>query len=269
MDIISSPQNQLIKETKKLQQRKYRESQKLFLIEGIRLAEEALKAKVAEKFFYSLEMLQTERGQTLLSNLQAQMPAKAIIEVSSNVLHTLAETETPQGIVGVARQQDSEICKLEPGNKSLLLIMDSLQEPGNLGTMLRTGWAAGVTAVICLPGTVDPYNGKTVRASMGGIFNVPVFSGISWDKVEQWCRQQGYQIVAGGLQGKDYYKVKYAQRVALVIGNEGKGLTQVQADEIDVEVTIPMTPKAESLNAAVAGGILLYEIIRSQTEDLI
>lgn len=263
MEIITSTQNQSIKEAKKLQQRKYREAHKLFLVEGIRLAEEALRAGYGERFFYSQELLQTKRGQALFQDLLTMLPNQgAIIEVSSAVLQDLAETETPQGIVGIARQQNTNFAHLKPQEKSLLLIADSVQDPGNLGTMLRTAWAAGVAAVICLPGTVDPYNGKTVRASMGGIFNLPVFSGVGWDKVLEWCKQQGYQIVAGSVQGEDYYSVKYAGRVALIIGNEGQGLIQVKPSEIDLEVTIPMDPKAESLNAAVAGGILIYEIIR-------
>jgi len=265
MEIISSVQNQLIKESRKLQQRKYREEQKAFLIEGVRLAEEALPRGALTTVFYTEQLLQSERGQALYQRLQEKATAGLVLqEVTPQVLKTLAETESPQGIVAIARQQDKPLSRLSLPERALFLIADSLQDPGNLGTMIRTAWCAGADGVICLPGTVDPYNGKTVRASMGGIFNVPVFTGLAWPEVRDWCRSQGVQIVAGDLAGQPHYSLNYAPKTALVIGNEGQGLTHVRPEQVDALVTIPLAPGAESLNAAVACGILVYEIVRQR-----
>jgi len=264
MEIITSGQNRLIKETKKLQQRKYREERKLFLVEGVRLVEEALYSGNCQKAFYSKRLLSTERGEALLQKLRERLPTKDdLVAVSPQVLKLLADTESDQGVLAIARQQDYELDTLRLGDRALLLVADSLQDPGNLGTMLRTAWCAGVDAVICLPGTVDPYNSKTVRASMGGIFHVPVIMRIGWEQVREWCRKQEVQLVAGDLQGQPYYSQSYADRVALVIGNEGQGLIQVKAEQLAARVTIPLAPGAESLNAAVACGVLLFHIRNS------
>lgn len=265
MEIISSTQNQLVKDTKKLQQRKYREEMKHFLVEGVRLAEEAYKAGVLETLFYSENVLDTERGRALLHTLNEKQSAQIYLqEVTPQVLHVLAETESPQGLVGIVRQQENNLEQQLLSQTALILIADSLQDPGNLGTMIRTAWCAGVDAVVCLPGTVDPYNGKTVRASMGGIFNVAIITGVEWDSVWAWCQEQRLQIVAGGLHGQPHFTLDYAPKVALVIGNEGQGLTHVQPEQIDAQVTIPLAVGAESLNAAVACGVLVYEIMRQK-----
>jgi len=267
MEIITSVQNDLIKDTKKLQQKKYREETNSYLIEGVRLAEEAFQAQVLETVFYSESLLETERGLALYQHLSLALTGGAVLqEVSPQVLKALAETESPQGSVAIARRQANELSQLQLKEAALVLIADSLQDPGNLGTMIRTAWCAGAAAVICLPGTADPYNGKTVRASMGGIFNVPVLTGLSWEQVREWCKQQELQLVAGGLQGQEHFSLQYGPRVALVIGSEGQGLTNVALDEVEAQVTIPLAPGAESLNAAVACGILVYEIVRQRAE---
>lgn len=263
MEIITSAQNPLIKETKKLQQKKYREEKCQYLIEGVRLVEEAYKTGQIVAAFYDDTLLKTSRGMALLHTIESENIT--LTEVSTQVLSTLAETETPQGIVAVLQKQSFGLAGFTPSQSGVILICDGVQDPGNLGTMLRTAWAAGVDALVCLPGTVDPYNGKTVRASMGGIFHVPVYLAPDWQELQQWLRSRNYQLVAGvPEESKNYARVKYDKKVALVIGNEAQGLINIKNEAVDIRVSIPLSKGAESLNAAVACGILLYEIARQR-----
>ncbi|MDX9871439.1 MAG: RNA methyltransferase [Clostridia bacterium] len=269
MEKITSVQNTLIKETKKLQQKKHRELQQKYLVEGVRLLEEALKTDVLESFFYDETLLKTARGNDLLQKIleyQVSVSHTNVHEVTEAVLKDLAETETPQGAVAVARQKHASLEGLRRDKADgLLLILDGLQDPGNLGTLLRTAWACGAKAVITLPGTAEAYNGKVVRATMGSIFYIPVVPDVSWEDVFNWCREEGYTLAAGDMAGEKLYtEVAYPPKTALVIGNEGQGLKNVRAEELDCRVRIPLANGVESLNAAVAGGILLYEIIRDK-----
>lgn len=271
MEIISSLQNPLIKEARKLRQKKYREQTKKFLVEGIRLVEEGLSAQAVEWIFHDETLEKTERGYELLKRSRKyvqQHQGRSCFKVKTSVLQALSETQTSQGIVAVAVQGNvfrlHELAVNEgPG---LLLILDGLQDPGNMGTLLRTAWACGAGAAICLPGTVEPFNSKVVRSTMGSIFRLPLITDEDWPTVAGWCREKGYTLVAGDLQAGDvYYDLAYPKRVALVIGNEGKGFVNASPDEIDLRAKIPLFNGVESLNAAVAGGILLYEIIRQQS----
>lgn len=267
MEIIQSAQNPLIKGVKKLQQKKYREEKGEFLIEGIRLVEEAERAEQLEMFFYDESLWKTKRGCLLFHRLKQK--TGRCHQVSSEVLKVLSETQTPQGIVAVAKKKELTLSALSGRPEGIVLISDGIQDPGNLGAMIRTAWAAGVGALIALTGTVDPYNSKTVRSTMGGIFHVPLLTQLTWQEVYEWIRRQGYQVVAGVLDGgEDYYRNDYTGKVALIIGNEGQGLQTVVLQDVDRKVKIPLAQGAESLNAAVACGILLYEIVKQQSKAL-
>lgn len=264
VEMIESRRNTIIKERIKLQQKKYRQKTGCFLVEGIRLVEEALTAGRLAEAFVDETLGQTERGRQLLQSLAEN--AVVSYQVTREILRDLAETESPQGIVGVASQIQEKIAALQLSH-GLIIILDGIQDPGNLGTIWRTAWAAGVDAIFCLPGTVDPYNGKTVRATMGGVFHVPVFCGeeIEWTTIQQWAKARGFQLVAGLLgASQHHYEVTYGKRVALIIGNEAKGLLTVAPAELDNLVQIPLIEGAESLNAAVASGILVYEVLRQR-----
>jgi len=269
VEIIVSAQNTLIKEVKKLQQKKYRDFNKKYLVEGIRMVEEGLRYDVLESFFYDETICKTGRGSNLLHKIKEKVKSEnntGCYEVTSSILNGLAETETPQGIVAVAIQRITELPSLAYNNDTgLLLIIDGIQDPGNLGTLLRTAWACGTQAVICLPGTVEPFNNKVVRATMGSIFQIPLIINESWTNTKRWCYEQQYSLVAGDISGQfEYSKVHYPQKVALIIGNEGHGLMSVSPDQVDYKVKIPLLNGVESLNASVAGGILLYEIVRQR-----
>lgn len=263
MEIITSLQNKWVVEAKKLQQKKYREAQGLFLVEGLRLTEEALKQGEITQVFYHEMLASTERGAALLKGLSGK--ARQLFQVSSKVLAALAETQTPQGIVAVVRKEVTVLKDFQPQGCGPLVLLDGLQEPGNLGTIIRTLWAGGGEGLLCLEGTADPYNSKSVRASMGGIFAMPILLNLKWDKIYTWARQQGYLLVAGDVdQAIDYRLVPWQPKTILCIGNEGRGFSQISSDAKLIRAKLPLTAGAESLNAAVAAGILLYETIRNK-----
>ena len=261
MEIITSAQNQWVAEAKKLRQKKYREETGLFLAEGLRLAEEAAKAGTVREVYYHETFSDTDRGAALLKSLS--VGARRFFQVSARVLDAIAETETPQGIVCVCERRQPALKDFSP-DRGLMVAADGIQDPGNLGSLIRTLWAAGGKGLICLRGATDPYGGKCVRASMGGIFHLPVFTDLIWATASRWILDQGYAVIAadpGG--GLDYRQMKWPVKTLLCIGGEARGLTSIPSDEIAEHVFIPLAEGAESLNAAVAAGILIFESRRA------
>ena len=256
MDVITSAQNQSVAEARKLKQKKFREESGLYLAEGLRLAEEAAKAGSVLEVYYHESFSDMERGAELLSALSVK--TRRFYQVTARVLNTLAETETPQGVVCVCERRQASIKDFSP-DRGLVVVADGIQDPGNLGAILRTLWAAGSQGLICLPGTTDPYNGKCIRASMGAIFNVPVFTDLRWSLVSRWALDHGYAAVAADAHGgTDYRQIEWPDKTLLCIGNEAKGLLTIPAEDINERVFIPLAEEAESLNAAVAAGILIF-----------
>ena len=260
MEIITSAQNQWIAEARKLKQKKYREDKGQFLAEGLRLAEEAAKAAVVREVYYHESFGDTERGSALLKVLSAK--TGRFFQVSARVLDALAETETPQGVVCVCDRVQTALDEFKPP-KGLVVAADGIQDPGNLGALARTMWAAGGCGLICLHGTTDPFGGKSVRASMGGLFHLPVFTGVSWSSAAGWAAGLGYTVVAavpGG--GTDYRTMAWPEKTLLCVGNEARGLLTVEEEDVAGRVYIPLAEGAESLNAAVAAGILIFSALR-------
>ena len=261
MEMITSPQNEWVAQARKLKQKKYREDRGAFLAEGLRLSEEAAKAGVVEEVFYHESLADTARGEILLKQLAAK--TKHFYKVSAKIVNTLAETETPQGIVCVCKVRKIALKDFQPDNGPIL-VADGIQDPGNLGAILRTLWAAGGQALFCLKGTTDPYGGKCVRASMGGVFHAPVFADIDWQTTVKWALARGYAIVAAdSSKGVDYRKASWREKTILCVGSEALGLNSIPEEDIDEYVHIPLAKDAESLNAAVAAGILIFESVRS------
>ena len=254
--MISSTSNGQVKQVIALQTKaKIRREQGLFVVEGLRLTGE-VPADRLEKLYVTEEFLEEHPDSVKRS---AEI-------VTEQVLRAMSDTQTPQGILGVVRQQEysiEEMCrdKKEP----LLLILENIQDPGNLGTMMRTAEAAGVDGVIMSRDTVDIYNPKVVRSTMGAIFRLPFAYVDSLDEVMRRCKELGITTYAAHLGGKNNYdKENYQRGSAFLIGNEGNGLTDHLANQADVFVKIPMAGKAESLNAAVAAAVLVYEAARQR-----
>jgi TrmH family RNA methyltransferase len=259
--VITSVSNQLVKMACSLRHKKGRREQNLYSAEGIHLVTEAVKAGVAiRQFFWSEKLLSTGEGSDLLQLLTGKYPG---IELSQPVMEKVCETESPQGIVALLTLPPEE--PLDLSGVKLGLIIDGLQDPGNVGTIIRTAWAGGVDCLILTANTVDPYQGKAVRASMGGIFHQKIFRNISPAWIMEAAAKAGQQIVAG-VPGapRSYFSVDLNPPTLLLLGNEGRGITAEWEKYDLVNVYIPQPGNAESLNVSVAAGILMYEVIRQR-----
>jgi len=257
---ITSRQNQFLQLAKSLRQKKYRQQQDRFLAEGVRTLEELLASPLEVDFvLYCPELLPAERGQELL----AALAGRGIRHwpVAAPIFRDLSDTESPQGIAAVVKTPAWRLADLTQKG-GMLLILDGVQDPGNLGTMLRTAWAAAAGGVAAVNGAVDYFNPKTVRASMGAVFQLPLLKS-SRERLLPQLRAQGYRILVADLTGQIRYDQALASgRVAWVMGSEAAGPDPAWLEEADQVVKIPLPGGAESLNVAVAAGILLYETLR-------
>ena len=254
--MITSLQNATIKQVRALQtQRRARAAAREFVLEGVRLVEETLRARAAPRLvLYTAEV--DARGQTALAQL-AQVKSTTLCEVSSPVFAFISETETPAGLLAVMPFPDMPV----PQPLTLALVLDGLADPGNVGTLLRTAEAAGVEAVFLLPNTVEAYNPKVVRAAMGAHLRLPIVP-LTWETLpEALAGTTLYVAEAGG--GEAYDAVDWRGPCALIIGGEASGPSP-RARQFAKAVHIPMPGPAESLNAAIAGGVVLFEIARQR-----
>ncbi|MGZ0052586.1 23S rRNA (guanosine(2251)-2'-O)-methyltransferase RlmB [Brevibacillus gelatini] len=266
-EIITSVQNPLVKRLHQLLDKKGREEQGRYLVEGAHLVEEALKSGAeVTTILYDQERSLDPACQRALAN---HSQAAQVIAASAAVLAKLSETKSPQGIVAEVKKTASDwdewVDKLAEKENALLLFLDEIQDPGNLGTILRTAEAAGVDGVVLGKGSVDIYNGKVVRATMGAMFRLPVFARELAATAGEWKQQGGRVLVSSLSQDSvSYDQADYSGKIALVIGNEGRGVSKGMLSCADQFVHIPLYGKAESLNAAVAAGIFVYEAQRNR-----
>jgi RNA methyltransferase, TrmH family len=234
---------------------KERREENAFVAEGVRLVEEALAAGISFRFgLYSEEV--SERGMALVQHLQSQ--AVAMDQVSSDLLKTVSETRNSQGILAVLDHSPLPI----PEQLTFALILDSIRDPGNLGTLLRAAAAAGVQAVFLPPETTDAFAPKVVRAGMGAHFRLPIWS-LSWDEIQ--ARTHGLNVYLAEMEGAvSFWRADFRSPLALIIGGEAEGASELARKLANQLVSIPMPGKAESLNAAMAGAILLFEVVRQR-----
>jgi len=268
-EVISSVQNPLVKRLHQLLERKGRQEQGTFLVEGVHLVEEALRSDAGVVTL----LYDSERGLDPVCERALNQSGKPVQVVSAapTVLAKLSETRSPQGIVAEVKQQRpvwEEWLAAREQEDFFLLLLDEIQDPGNLGTILRTAEAAGVDAVVMGKGSVDLYNGKVVRATMGALFRLPVFSQPLAETASS-LKKRGTRILVSSLNegSLPYDEADYAGKIGLVIGNEGRGVSAAMTQAADSLVHIPLYGRAESLNAAVAAGILVYEAKRKRTKS--
>ena len=254
--MISSNQNPKIKLARALTGRpKERREAEAFLAEGVRLVEEALAANWPFRFVLHLDEL-SERGKKLIEKLEDR---KIDVEkVENALLQSLSETETSQGILAVLNNSSLPI----PQSPNFILIPDSIRDPGNLGTLLRTADAAGVQAVLIPPETTDAFAPKVVRAGMGAHFRLPIQS-MSWDEIRE--RTKGLQVYLADMDGQSCWDTDFRQPLALIVGGEAEGASEQSRKLANAFVKIPMAGKTESLNAAVAGSVLMLEVMRQRS----
>lgn len=243
-----------------LRHRKTREAEGLFLVEGIRAVEDLAASALPIRFAAAASTLgDGERGRSLLDALAAKRVA--VRETGERELAELADTETPQGILAVAAIPRAALDDLAAhADPAVVLVLDAVQDPGNFGTLARTAEALGAVGLVALPGTVDPWNPKSVRAAMGSTFRLPVVA-VDWERLTPWLSSRGFRTLAAAAGGEPLPDPR-PRRAALVLGNEGGGIgdeTRARADRV---VGIPIRGRAESLNVAAAGAILLYELLR-------
>lgn len=258
MQHIESKDNELIKEIKRLKEKKFRNIEKKFIVEGFRFCSEALVSDfIVDYIFISKNSMNKWDEFNINSKLQ---PNTNIFEVPENIFKSLCSTTTPQGIIGVVRNKDKNLI-IDDG---VYILADKIQDPGNMGTIIRTAHAANALGVIVTKGTVDIYNEKTLRSTMGSIFHIPV---IEDDEFEQLniLKKNGFNLIVSSLEAqKNFYEIDLCNRAIIAIGNEGNGISKEVLEMADICVKIPMPGGAESLNAAVATSIMLYEHVRQK-----
>lgn len=261
MTLISSHSNPKIKQVRALRQHKARQEARLFVVEGIRHVGEAVEAGVVlEGIYYAPDLLQSDYARQLV----AAQERKGVVcyATTPEVFESIAEKENPQGILAVARQPAIALDELTPQNFPWGVALVAAQDPGNLGTILRTVDAVGASGLLLLDGSVDPYHPSAVRASMGAMFWRPPVSA-SFAEFTRWARRQGYHIYGTSAHGAvDCRTVQgYATPRILLMGSEREGLTLEQAAVCDLLIRLPMHGRATSLNLAVATGVMLYAML--------
>lgn len=261
--VITSTSNPRVVEARKLAQRKHRQAQGRFLVEGLQLLHMALDASMpAHEVFYCPEQFAGAEAPALLERFRAA--GALLLQASPRVLEALSEREAPQGIVATFRLSQPSLAALKLNGRELVIVLDRLQDPGNLGTLIRTADAVAAAAVILVEPCVDPYDPKTVRGSMGSLFNLPVISTADVAGLFTWLKARGLRPVGADPHlGVTWGEGLWAGGVALALGNEARGLSEDVAAQIDAWARLPIMGKAESLNVAVAGGVLMYAWLRA------
>ena len=279
MEIISSKDNKRIKYLRSLLEKgSARKKNRQFIVEGIKLVDEALVYGKVCEIIISESIYEEIISGGLIKNALLADNGKNLIDyvnegnsttvVSDAVFKTVSETINPQGVVAVVAMPEYEILNEEfltqtynKKGKIKLLILEDTADPGNLGTIMRTAEAAGVTGVIMGRGTVDIFNPKAVRSTMGSIFRLPFIYVEDVRETIRELKKYGISFYAAHLKGKQSYKdVKYSDKAGILIGNEARGLSPETAELADIYIIIPMQGKVESLNAAVAAALMMYEI---------
>ena len=256
---IDSSKSGQIKHVAALQKKpRYRREQSCFVVEGIRMVLEAPEERL-EAVYASDSFLQ-QGGDRKLQGI-------SYTEVSDQAFKAMADTQTPQGVLAVVKAMDWEEKIIYEKEDALLMILENLQDPGNLGTILRAGEGAGVTGVVMSRETVDIYNPKVIRSTMGSIYRVPFVVADDLQAVLKRCRDRGIISYAAHLHGTmNYAEADYRKPAAFLIGNEAAGLSEKISSSADFLVKIPMKGAVESLNAAVAASIFMYETARQRRE---
>jgi len=262
--IITSTQNHYIKWVRSLRTKKGRNQEGKFIIEGIKLLEEAMNSCIPihsvlidKSFLKNGDLLQ-----------QLERDNIPIYLVSSQIMKSVADTQTPQGIAAVLPILNRYPHDGENNDRlnDFIIGIDRIQDPGNLGTIIRTADAAGATGLLLSEGTVDIYNSKVIRSTMGSIFHVPFRDNCDLAQEVASLKSRGYTVIASHLKGESRISLSHWSEspVVLIIGNEANGICERLADMADFLYRLPMWGRAESLNASVAAGIMIYDIVRSK-----
>ncbi len=255
--MITSTKNDQVKAVIELKKKaRARNEQGLFVVEGVRMAAELPKDQV-KSIYVSETFAKNPENAAIL----AEYPGYEL--VSDSVFAVMSDTQTPQGVLALVRQFSYGMDELLKSDRPAhLMVLENLQDPGNLGTILRAGEGAGITGLIMSRDTVDIYNPKVIRSTMGSVFRVPFFYTDDLEQTVLDLKARGIRVFAAHLAGKNNYEQE--DNTAFLIGNEGNGLTEKLSNMADTWVKIPMAGKVESLNAAIAASILMFETARQR-----
>ena len=260
MQVITSKDNEIIKNIRRLKDKKYRDIAKQYIVEGVKLIEEAIEedAKI-DKIVVCEECI---KDSTLEQKLLYEIAKYDCIYVSEKIFGLLTDVTTPQGILAVINKECNE--DSIDYEQDMIVILDGIQDPGNLGTILRTIDSVGLNQIIVSSNTADAYNPKVVRSTMGAIFRVKVIESKNLIETIKNIKKHKFKIVATSLQTENsIYEIEYNKK-ALVIGNEANGVSDEILEASDIKAKIPMLGKTESLNASVATSVILYEYVRQK-----
>ena len=295
MELITSVNNQRVKEVANLKQKKYRTESGTFFAEGLRAVQEAVQyADVTELFYTEAEagrldvVLKAAESVTADTKEKSENKKNAnnnnagtakkrneaangirMYQVDEKVMAKLSDTKAPQGVLAVIRTPEQNLRQLRPGtasdNNAPVIILDRVQDPGNLGTIIRTADAVGALGLILLEGCVDAYSPKVVRASMGSLFHLPVVQDVTAEEALTWCYRNGYEPAATALKNaQNVYKADISKKMAFLFGNEANGVAEELQAAAETRLFIPMAGLAESMNVAMAAGIILFEGLRQR-----
>lgn len=274
---ITSRRNSLVKHARAVRDR--REQQEQIFIEGLRLAEEALRSKLnIQDALYTEKFQESARGVRLLAELKAE--GCRLSPVSEDVIRAVSDTKTPPGIVLLAARPHastpSALDRLKgqapegraqpsAAGSPLIVVIHGINNPANAGAILRTAEAAGANGVIATRATTDLFSTKALRGAMGSTFRLPLWAGVGFAEAIEWCRHKGMRTVGASLKAaQDYTETDWKKACALVVGSEASGLSELEASMLDETILIPMRPPVESLNVAVAAGVILYEAAKQR-----
>jgi TrmH family RNA methyltransferase len=268
-EVVTSQHNPLVKTVAALRQKKYRDELGLFTVEGVRLTEEIVAAGwPVESCLYTETAAAEARAAAILDLLKARKCR--LVQVSDAVFDKITDTQEPQGIMLVAPKRQAALADIlaRPG-APLIVVLDGIQDPGNAGTIIRTADAAGCSGVIALKGCADLYAGKTVRATMGSLFHLPVVDGATPDNLRKTLAAAGIPLIATDLTGATVYSAaRLSGPAAVVFGNEAQGVSGELLAAATERIIVPIYGKAESLNVATAAAIILYEAARQRRATL-
>ena len=260
MQIISSKDNELIKHIKKLKDKKYRDVSNEYIVEGVKLIEEAVNEKANIKKIIVCE--DTTNTYEIPTHIRLEIAKYDCVYVTEKIFNSITQVTNPQGIMAVI-EKDIKNKEIDY-NQDIIVILDDVQDPGNLGTILRTVDSIGLNQIIVSKDTVDCFNSKVVRSTMGAIFRVRVIESENLIETIKTIKRHHFKLMVTSLQTENsIYDIKFDKKI-IVIGNESNGVSKEIQDIADERAKIPMLGKTESLNASVATGVVLYEYVRQK-----
>lgn len=257
--VITSAKSDRVKDIKKLiKSASYRREKGRYIVEGIRMFREIPKESIDE--VYVAEGAYQKLKESILSKVSEE----DIIFVADHLFTSMSDTNTPQGVLALVKISENSLNNIDIDDRTFILIAEHLQDPGNLGTIIRTAEGAGATGIVLSNDCVDLYNPKVIRSTMGSVFRVPVY--VSQDLVGDINRlkSKGVCIFGAHLKGKEFYDEDYKTACGFLIGNEGNGLSDEVSATSDKLIRIPMCGKVESLNAATSTAVIAYEVLRQR-----